>query len=105
MPCIPSQTWRVGAFGGLVAAQAGDPHIRGREVLAQRPHLAQIAAPVRLALPELVAVQRGLLLERDPAPALDGDAEPLLEALPRLVGLGEEQSGVQREERRVGKLL
>ena len=83
----------VRAVGRLVAPQAGDPGVD----LAQRPlerlHLAHAAARVRVALPQAV----------DPLAAVDVDldAVALLDPAPRLVGLREQDAGVEREHARL----
>src|SRR5262245_39900382 len=51
----------LGAVGGLVAPDGGDPGLVAAEGLAQRLDLAQLAAAVGLALPEPFALGGGLL--------------------------------------------
>src|SRR3954470_19045977 len=93
-----------GEFGGLGAglrvraADSGDPEVDGGERRAHRLDLADPAAGVRVTAPELVAVEPLLLLEGDRAVAVEIDAVALLEAALGLVGLREEDVGVEVEE-------
>src|SRR5262249_36962043 len=71
---------RRGARRRLVAADRGDPGREARERLAQGEDLAQLAAAVRIALPEPVAVGRGLIGDRLLGPdGADDDAVTLLQ--------------------------
>src|SRR6185312_9915813 len=88
---------RAGARGRLVAAHADDPCVDAGEGLLQRCDLAERAAAIGLALPQLVAEFGGLLFERDAGGGLDLDPPALLHRSPRRVCLGEEHAGVERE--------
>ena len=61
------------------------------------------AAGVRVAPPELVAVERGLLVESEVVVALELDAVALGERVAGLVGLREEHVGVEVEEARAAR--
>ena len=65
------------------------PGVRAGQRFAHRNDLADLAALVRIASPELVAVQLRLARGADALVDLDLDPVALLEALPGLVGLGE----------------
>jgi hypothetical protein len=54
---------RAGALGGLVAADRRDPGVEADQRVLQRHDLAQLAAAIRIALPETRAVRAGLLLD------------------------------------------
>ena len=94
------------SFG--VSARVGDwsrrrPVIQAStpaSALAQRRDLADRAAAVGVALPQRRRAARPARRARSRA-ALDLDAVALLDALPGLVGLGEQHAGVEREEARV----
>src|SRR4029077_9370975 len=58
-PLVPAELRRLGTGAGVRPADAGDPAVYGRERLAHRLDLADPAAGVRVALPELVAVPGG----------------------------------------------
>src|ERR1700760_4379717 len=60
---VPGQLRGPGSGAGIRPADAGDPAVYGCEGAAHRLDLAHSAAGVRVALPELVAVLVGLLLE------------------------------------------
>ena len=67
----------------------------------ERLDLADRAAELGLALPELVPVRRRLAAERRPLVDLDARAVPPLDLAPDGVGLREEHVRVEREHARV----
>ena len=83
---------RVGARGGLLAADAGDPGVGALQRALERRDLG-VAAAVRRARPRQAGI-RGVL-------DLDVHAEALLEGAPRLQRLGEEHAGVDGHHARV----
>jgi hypothetical protein len=95
-PPVPLDHLRVGAVGGLIAADPGHPGAELRERRLERADLARRAAGVRVRLPgrDPRHDRRQVRLRR-----ADGDAVPLLEARPEGVGLGEEVARVEREDR------
>src|SRR5215203_1793938 len=95
---VPGELRRLSAGLGIRAANARDPEIHRGERRAHRLDLANPAAGIRVAAPELVAVKALLLLEGDRAVAVEVDAVALFEAVLGLVGLLEEHVGVQIEE-------
>ena len=72
---VPAELRRLGAAAGVLAADAGDPAVYGREGPAHRLDLADAAAGVGVAVPELVAVLGGLLLQREVVEAVELDPE------------------------------
>ena len=63
-PRIPGDALHGLAAGERRAVQSGDPGVVIFEKRALRPDLAQVAAGIRVALPQLVAVALSLLGER-----------------------------------------
>ena len=102
---VPAELRGLGATAGVLAADAGDPAVDGRERPAHRLDLAHAAAGVGVALPELVAVLGRLLLEGQVVEAVELDPLVLGEAVAGLVGLREEDVGVEVEEARLGLIL
>src|SRR4051794_8113665 len=98
---VPVELGGVGPAGGLLAPQAGDPCVHPRESLLHRADLADVAAGVGVAVPELVAVHLGLALEAHALVHVDLDAVALLDRLPGVVGLLEQHAGVEDEEARL----
>src|SRR6185503_6686875 len=92
----------LGPGARIAAPDAGDPAVYGRESAPHGLNLAQAAAAVGVALPELVAVLGGLLREADVVVPVELDPERLGEAVAGLVGLREEDVGVEVEEARLG---
>src|SRR5690606_3744016 len=103
---LPDAVLRIGlemlrrrARRGLIAADGGDPGVRVAEHARQRLDLAQRAAAIRIAQPERVAVRGCLRLERQPGTdAANRDGVLRLEPAPEVVGLGKQQTGIEREE-------
>src|SRR4051794_10806474 len=99
---VPAELRSFGSGGGVSAADASDPAVYGRKRPPHRLDLAQAAAAVGVALPELVAVLGCLLLQRQVMEAVELDPQRLAEAVAGLVGLREEDVGVEVEEARLG---
>src|SRR5579884_3070982 len=88
---VTVELWRGGPRGRLLAANPRDPGLDAVERALERLHLRVAAAA--LERPRLVGAAR--------VEDLDGHPEALLEALPGLERLGEEDAGVDREHARV----
>src|SRR4029077_10507020 len=90
----------VGAGVGLLAAQTREPAVQVAELVAQREDLADGAAKVGIALPQLRPVDVGLLgYGNIRFQGFDGQAEEILEALLEGKRLGKKQAGIQGEDR------
>ena len=85
---------RVGARGGLLAADAGDPRVGARQRALERGDLARRRSSVGVARPRQVAGFGGVL-------DVDVHAEAVLEGAPGLQRLGEEHAGVDGHDARV----
>ena len=84
---------------GLVPPQARDPRRAALEGAAVRLDLAHGAAEVGVARPERLAKLDRLLVEAPPGAVGDGlDAVAALHVVDEVVGLGEEQVGVEIED-------
>src|SRR6186997_1627247 len=99
---VPAELRGLGTGAGVCPADAGDPAVYGREGAAHRLDLADAAAGVGIAVPQLRSVLGLLLLEGEVVEAVELDAERLGEAVAGLVGLLEEDLGVEVEEARLG---
>src|SRR4051794_29685262 len=73
--CVPPQLRDLDATGGMLPAHAGDPRVRLGERLAHRNDLADLAAAVRIVLPELGPVE--LLLPGGADALVDVDLDPV----------------------------
>src|SRR4029079_309081 len=74
---VPGELRGALAVARVTAADAGNPAVDRGESLAHRLDLAQAAAGVRLALPQLVPVLLGLFGNRQVVVAMEVDAEVL----------------------------
>ena len=99
---VPVELRRLAAARRLIAPHAGHPRVHLRQRLLERLHLANAAAGVGVRVPQLVAVLGALPREAHALVHLDLHAVAVLELAPCLVGLGEEQPGVERKEARLG---
>src|SRR5439155_23086429 len=95
---VPVELGRVRATRRLVAAQTRDPGVHLGQRLLEWPDLADAAAGVGVAVPQLVAVQLALAGQGHALVDVDLHAVALLDLAPGLVGLGEEDAVVEREE-------
>ena len=95
---VPRQLGGGRARRRLVAPQTGDPRVHALERAVEGVDLADRAAGVGIALPQLVAVQRGLPRDARPLEDLDLDPVAVLDPLPGVVGLGEQDVRVERED-------
>ena len=87
-----------GTLGALVTAHAGDPEVEVEEFLSKGVDLAEFAALLRIALPELGSILGGLLFDGLRGEYfLDLDAEVGFELRLELKRLREEQAGVEGE--------
>src|SRR5918999_1607716 len=91
----PLHLRRPGPTRRLVAADPGHPRVVRLERLEERLHLANVAAAVGIALPEIGALPAMLLGHGDDLRPNQRQAVALDQALARLVALEEEQVRVQ----------
>src|SRR5882724_6523334 len=91
----PLQLRRRRAARRLVSADAGDPAVIRFERLQQWLDLADVAAAVRVAFPEIRALALVLLGDRDHLRALEREPVALDKPVARLVALAEEELRVQ----------
>src|SRR6266536_342737 len=91
----PLQLRRALAARRLVSADARDPGLVGLERRQQRLALADVAAAVRVALPEVRTLLAVLLRDRQHRRRDELQAVALDEPIPRLVRLAEEELGVE----------
>src|SRR5215217_148839 len=94
----PLHLGRIGAAGRLVSADAGDPGVVRLEYPQERLHLADVAAAVGIALPQVRPLLPVLLRHGDDVRAEQLEPVALDERLTRLVGLSEEQMGVELDD-------
>ena len=97
-PGIPGELRCPGPGLGVLPADPRNPALDLREGPLHRLDLADRAAGVGIALPELVAVEPRLFVERDRVVALELDPEPLGQSVAGRVRLGKEDVGVEVEE-------
>src|SRR5439155_1548241 len=100
-PRTRSDSGRVRAGEGLLAADAADPRVVRLKRALQRLDLADVAAAVRIALPQIRSLLRVLLGDRDHVRPDQLEAVPLDEPLTRVVRLPKEQLGVELDDRNV----
>ena len=91
----------IGPGQRLLAADAGDPGVVRCERSLERLDLANVAATVRLALPQVRPLLDRLLRDGHDLGALERELVALDEAVARLVGLLEEELGVELDDRDV----
>src|SRR5216684_4890197 len=97
----PFDALRICARERLLAADAGDPGVVRRERALERLDLADVAAPVRVALPQIRALFDRLLRDGNHFGALEREPVALDEAVARLVRLLEEELRVELDDRDV----
>ncbi len=96
---IPLEDAHPTAIGGLIPPNGRDPGLESGQRRPQREDLADFAASVRIALPELSAhLYRLGLHAQARAHRPDGYPVTAFELFPQGVGLGKEQPGVDRED-------
>src|SRR5439155_3681279 len=87
------------AFRCLIAADRRNPGVVIRQRRTQWLDLSEIAAPVRIAAPELRSFAAGLLLHCEfRLHSADRDAVAILDLTPQLVRLGKKQTGIERKD-------
>src|SRR3954469_3078665 len=101
-PLVPAELRRFGTSAGVCPTDAGGPAVYGRKGLAHRLDLADAAAGIRVAVPQLRAVLGLLLVQGQVVEAVELDPQLLGEAVAGLVALLEEDVGVEVEEARLG---
>src|SRR2546430_14060966 len=85
----------------LLAADPCNPRVVGSQRTLERLDLADVAAAIRIACPEVRALLDRLVRDGDDLWALEPEAVALDEAVPCLVGLPEEKLGIELDNRDV----
>src|SRR2546425_936771 len=101
VPFRPLDPLRICTRERLLAPDAGNPGIVGSQRTLERLDLADVAAAIRVALPEVRALLDRLVRDGDDLGALEPEAVALDETVPRLIGLPEEELRIELDDRDV----